>query len=173
VHRQRLLIGALVFLATLLVAGCGDQGLSKSDQAVADSLAEYAIAQSDGVWNKKEAGCMAEAFVKSAGVPTLKKAGLVSDKGEAVAAKITMTRPVATQFADAVLACVDFADLTARQIANLRPDIRTAEFSACVREKVSKKDARARLIAQQMGDDKSSAYKRTNAELLQCAEDAN
>lgn len=163
----------MVFLTTMMVAGCGEQGLSKSDQATADSLAEYAIAQSDGVWNKKEAGCMADEFVRSAGVPALKEAGLVSDKGVAVPARITMTRPVATHFADSVVACVDFADLTTRQIANLRPDINTAEFSACVRKQVSEKDARARLIAQQMDDEKSKAYLRTNAELLQCAEDAN
>ncbi len=170
---HRLISCIALALALTTSSGCGEQRLSRDDQKVADSLAAYAISQSDGVWNKKEAQCMAEVFVESAGVDALKEAGLVSESGRAVAAKVTMTRPIATRFADSVLGCVDFADLTARQIANLRPDIDTASFAACVRKQVSAKEARSRLIAQQMNDLKDATYLRTNAEMLKCAEQAN
>lgn len=171
-HVRRLLLAFIAGLLTLTAVGCGDQALSKGDQAVADSLASYAIEQSDGVWNKLEAQCMAEHFVQAAGVDALKEAGLVSPSGQAVAAKVALPRPLATKFADSVLACVDFADLTARQIANARPDIKTAAFTACVRKSITKPQARDRLIAQQMNDTKASAYLKTNAAMLKCAEAA-
>lgn len=171
-HVRRILLAVAITLMITSVTGCGNKGLSKSDRAVADSLAAYAITQSDGVWRKREAQCMAEQFVESTGVPALKEAGLVSARGTAVPAKVTMTKPVAEDFADAVLACIDFADLMSRQIANARPDIDTTEFTTCVRKSVTEKQARARLVAQQMNDSKSAALKATNAALLDCAEQA-
>ncbi|MEZ5112057.1 MAG: hypothetical protein U0R21_00805 [Nocardioidaceae bacterium] len=170
---RRILSAVALMLVITSVTGCGSQELSRSDQAVAESLAAYAITQSDGVWSKREAQCMAVHFVKSAGVPALKEAGLVSERGTAVPAKVTMAQPVAEDFADAVLACIDFADLVTRQIAKARPDLDTASFSACVRKSITKEQAKQRLIAQQTDDTKSAALKATDAALLKCARGAS
>jgi hypothetical protein len=139
-------IAALLFL--LFLAGCGgggesgnaDEGLSKSEQKVADNIAQELTRSEDGssgTLAKKDATCFAEKFVGSAGKKKLQDAKLIDAEGKVQQQGAEFDKGLSEKYADAYVDCVDFQKEVARSFAEGNPAIDEKKLADCLDDELS------------------------------------
>jgi hypothetical protein len=147
-------LAALAALFLLAVTACGG-GSSSSDKPklapeekkVAGNIAESFSKQSSGALSSTEATCFADAFVKKAGVPKLKSAGLITASGELDQQNAKFDTELAGQFADAFLGCVNYQARQAEEIAKSDAKVDRAKLESCLDKQMPESFVKELIVA--------------------------
>jgi hypothetical protein len=146
-------LSALAAVLLLVTAACGSDGsqLSDKERKVAGNIARELSGSDAGKLDKKAATCFADEFVDRAGVPALRKAGLIDKDGAVQQQGTTFDKGLAGKYADAYLACVDFGEQVAQAYAAQDPSLDEKAFAACLDDKLPKDTVRQVIVDNQTG----------------------
>ncbi|HEU4567921.1 MAG TPA: hypothetical protein VFR99_07790 [Marmoricola sp.] len=147
-------------------AGSGQHGLSSSEQKVADHMSSYLAKNGNGSISKKDAQCIAEGWVGRSGVPTLKKNKVLTGSGQVNTSSNTrITKPMASDYADALLDCIDYAKLQSQAVAKVNPGIDAKKMADCFGKAMPRTDEKQLLVSTMTGN-ASSQLASKNAEAI-------
>lgn len=174
---KQALLAVLVALVLGATAACGGSGgggdkLTKQEQKVADNIATHFSKTSAGALKKKDAQCFGDKFVASAGVKALQKANLVDKDGKVVTTSGSspkFDKALSDKYAEAYLACVDFAAAAAKSYAASDPSVDEAKLATCLEKALPDSLMKKVIVASQSGDvNQNSDVTAANKKLLAC-----
>ncbi|MDQ6688052.1 MAG: hypothetical protein M3Z50_10685 [Actinomycetota bacterium] len=173
---KKVLLAFCAPLVLMLVASaCGGSSspkLSPDETKVSHNLVAYYQASSSGGVPKKAISCFADKFVQDAGVPALKKAKVVNADSSVNKQSVQLPPDLAGKFADAYLACVDYASSQAKAMAKQDPKIDEAKLATCI-GKVLDKPTYKRVIVDSLTKKSEPQLQKTlTPKLLQCQKDS-
>lgn len=163
------LAAALMVAAT--VAGCGGgnggQQLSAADQKVADNMSSYLAKNGNGSISRHDAQCIAESWVKQSGVDKLKKSNVLTSAGKVNTQNNTKITPsLASDYADALLGCINYAKLQSQAVAKVNPKIDPKKMADCFSQAMPK-SAEKKLLVSTMTGKQDQQLTQQNAQAIQ------
>lgn len=153
---------SLVSVLVLVAAACGgDSGepLTDDEQAVADAVVEYIVADEDFAarpLTEDEARCLAETTVRQIGVEGLAEIGITADSVPSDNPFEGASDDKVDAFVDAYFACLDIAEVFASGFAD--QGILSTESVECLTDELGKGDLlrgmlRASVAGEEFDDD--------------------
>lgn len=174
------LLAALLVAAT--TAGCGGggngsgtdrQGLSSSDQKVADTMSAYLAKNGNGSISKKDAQCIAEGWVTRSGVDKLKQSKVLTGQGQVNTKSNTKITPsLADDYAGALLDCIDYAKLQSQAVAKVNPGVDATKMAACFGKAMPEQDEKKLLVSTMTGSPDQTLTTKNAEAIKTCQEKA-
>ncbi len=151
---KKAVLAALSVGLMLSVAACGSDGkdtpkLAGEEKKVAANIAKTFSSESSGALTTTEADCFANGFVDKVGVEKLKKAKLITAKGELNQSGAKFDDEISGKFADAFLGCVDYQKRQAEEIAKADAKVDEAKLQACLEKDMPESYVRKLIVASQ------------------------
>ncbi len=148
-------------------SGNGGQGLSSSEQKAADTMSSYLAKNGKGSISKKDAQCIAEGWVGRSGVDKLKKSKVLTGSGQVNTASTTKITPaLASNYADALLDCIDYATLQSQAVAKVNPAVDAKKMAGCFAKAMPKADEK-KLLVSTMTNNPDQQLTAKNAQAIQ------
>jgi hypothetical protein len=153
------LAAALMLAGT--TAGCGGNAggssngghdLSGAEQQTANRMSRYLAQHGNGSISKKDASCIADSWVGRSGVAKLKKSKVLTASGQVNTQNGTKITPgLASDYADALLGCIDYAKLQSRAVAKVNPKVDAKKMAGCFSKAMPKSDEKMLLVSTMTG----------------------
>jgi hypothetical protein len=170
--RPSLLLAALA----LAVGGCQSQddesaGGPTPDQAgIRSGLASLFAGDHPGTRETTEGECFAGRLTRAVSPEELRSAGVLDASYDVVPEPPPLPADVATQWAEAQLACSDFVEASTRaQVKVTKGDLDGASYAACLRARMTQTEIRAAVASSLMGDFDAAAVADLSEAQAACA----